>query len=55
MIRLAAYILPAILLLAVFFTWKGSHTDIDFNSEVRPLLNTKCMKCHGGGKASRQF
>ncbi len=29
------------------------HTsNIDFNAEVRPILNDKCMRCHGGVKRS---
>ncbi len=24
------------------------NSDVDFNTQVRPILNQKCMKCHGG-------
>jgi hypothetical protein len=25
-----------------------SYSDVDFNTQVRPIFNKKCMKCHGG-------
>ena len=28
---------------------------IDFNAEIRPLLNEKCLKCHGGVKRSGEL
>lgn len=28
---------------------------IDFNAEIRPILNTKCISCHGGVKESGGF
>lgn len=28
---------------------------VDFNAEVRPILNTKCISCHGGVKESAGF
>lgn len=27
--------------------WQGNE-DIDFNTQIRPILNKKCMSCHGG-------
>ena len=46
----------ATLALAVFVTiaWPSSD-EVDFNSEVRPLLNQRCITCHGGVKRSGGF
>tara|TARA_Y100000385_G_C13090116_1_gene638312 strand:+ start:58 stop:2304 length:2247 start_codon:yes stop_codon:yes gene_type:complete len=27
-------------------------SDIDFNTQIRPLINEKCMNCHGGVRAN---
>ena len=32
-----------------------SENEIDFNAEVRPIINTKCIACHGGVKQSGGF
>ncbi len=29
-----------------------SNTSVSFNDDIKPLLNKKCLKCHGGIKAS---
>ncbi len=29
--------------------------ELDFNAEVRPIINTKCISCHGGVKESGGF
>ncbi|MFP4339361.1 MAG: DUF1553 domain-containing protein [Cyclobacteriaceae bacterium] len=31
------------------------HEKVDFNAEVRPILNKKCITCHGGVKRSGEF
>lgn len=28
----------------------GTHDQVDFNRDVRPILNTECVNCHGGVK-----
>ncbi|MEK6476347.1 DUF1553 domain-containing protein [Catalinimonas sp. 4WD22] len=53
-------IFPAIafLLLASYLVWnKGVFADnkVDFNAEIRPILNKKCITCHGGVKRSGEF
>ena len=32
-----------------------SESEVDFNAEVRPIINTKCIACHGGVKQSGGF
>ncbi|MDF9796408.1 hypothetical protein OKW21_001671 [Catalinimonas alkaloidigena] len=47
-----------LLALTTYFLWEsdviGSH-PVDFNAEIRPILNKKCITCHGGVKRSGEF
>lgn len=48
----------ALLLLASYLLWEeGIFSDqrVDFNAEIRPILNKKCITCHGGVKRSGEF
>lgn len=31
------------------------HEPVDFNAEVRPILNNRCLACHGGVKQAADF
>ncbi len=47
-----------LLLLSAFLLWEEGmlyEEKIDFNAEVRPILNKKCITCHGGVKRSGEF
>jgi hypothetical protein len=33
----------------------GTDPRVDFNADIRPILNTKCISCHGGVKESAGF
>ena len=55
MIRLATYLVPVLIAGFLFFAWNRPHAEVDFNAEVRPLLNDKCMGCHGGVKQAGGF
>ena len=46
---------PFLLWLAYLFLWGCSEKKIDFNAEIRPILNNKCISCHGGVKQSGGF
>lgn len=45
--------LGAVVCAAIF--WFFPERELDFNAEVRPILNTKCISCHGGVKESAGF
>lgn len=40
--------------LLILFGTKQERT-IDFNTEVKPIINTKCISCHGGVKSQGEF
>ena len=39
---------------AVFYLASGGK-KVDFNTEVKPIFNKKCIACHGGVKAKANF
>jgi hypothetical protein len=39
----------------VAFSLFSSEKEIDFNSQVKPILNKKCISCHGGVKQQGGF
>ncbi|MBL7818244.1 MAG: DUF1549 domain-containing protein [Saprospiraceae bacterium] len=51
------YLLLGIVAVAVFyaFSYSFSSDKIDFNTQVKPLLNKKCITCHGGVKRQGDF
>ena len=38
-----------------FFVFSTSHSAIDFNTQVKPILNRSCINCHGGVKKQGGF
>ena len=39
----------------IFFSSFFSKREIDFNADVKPILNKKCISCHGGVKQQAGF
>ena len=39
----------------IIFTFSTDHQDIDFNTQVKPIFNNKCISCHGGVKRKAGF
>lgn len=51
-------IILTILILAgavLVFTFSTKNAAVDFNTEVKPILNKKCITCHGGVKRQGGF
>jgi mono/diheme cytochrome c family protein len=46
--------LGTIAVVAASFSWFGSE-KVDYNTQVKPLLNKHCLKCHGGVKHQGDF
>ncbi|MGC3947562.1 MAG: DUF1553 domain-containing protein [Chryseolinea sp.] len=45
----------AAVLSTLFFCLACSESRVDFNTEVKPILNKRCISCHGGVKQSGGF
>ena len=41
--------------LVAFFTFSSTHRRIDYISDVKPIINKKCITCHGGVKQKAGF
>jgi hypothetical protein len=56
-IILSKYFLVGIVVVAVLlaFSYSFKGDKIDFNTQVKPLLNQKCIVCHGGVKRLGDF
>ena len=39
----------------LIFTFSSGRKAVDFNTEVKPILNSKCIACHGGVKRESGF
>lgn len=45
--------LPTALVVTIYWTFSGKDT-VSYNRDIRPIVNQKCISCHGG-KAIRGF
>ena len=45
------------LLIAAFIAWRimSPGKKVDFSADVKPIINKKCIICHGGVKAKAGF
>jgi hypothetical protein len=48
-------IVTVLVVTVLLFTFSTSNHTIDFNTEVKPILNSKCISCHGGVKRQAGF
>ncbi|MBC7849484.1 MAG: DUF1553 domain-containing protein [Chitinophagaceae bacterium] len=49
------FVSALLIVAAVVFTFSTSHPRVDFNTEVKPIFNKKCISCHGGVKSKANF
>lgn len=48
-------ILSILLVIGLFYKMAFSEQDVDFNTKVKPIINKKCISCHGGVKQEAGF
>ena len=56
--RFSKTIMVTLLLLSVAtaaFLFMSRKEKIDFNAQVKPIFNKKCIACHGGVKQQSEF
>ncbi len=39
----------------ILITSCQTRKDVDFNTQIKPIINKKCISCHGGVKQSAGF
>ncbi len=50
------FLIIIILLVAIsIFTFTTSHQQIDYNTQIKPIFNKKCISCHGGVRQQANF
>lgn len=53
--RKTIFLTIALLGLGAFFVFTTSQPAVDFNTQVKPILNRSCISCHGGVKKQGGF
>ncbi len=48
-------VVSSIILVTVISSYFVSNNKVDFNAQIKPLLNKKCITCHGGVKRQGGF
>src|SRR5438309_2721435 len=48
-------VLAALAVCASAFVWSTHTAKVDFNADVKPIINKKCITCHGGVKRENNF
>lgn len=50
-----AVVLSILVVVGLFYKLAFSEQDVDFNTQVKPIINKKCISCHGGVKQEAGF
>lgn len=53
--RKTLLIVFSLILVTILFFISTHQATVDFNTEVKPILNKKCISCHGGVKQQNNF
>jgi len=53
--RKSVIVLSILLVVGLFYKMAFSEQDVDFNTQVKPIINKKCISCHGGVKQEAGF
>lgn len=48
-------VLTLLVAVTLFYSCNSSSDQIDFSTQIKPILNNKCITCHGGVKKSGGF
>lgn len=48
-------VLAALMVLVLIFTFSTRSRPVDFNTQVKPIFNKKCITCHGGVRRKSGF
>ncbi|HEU4902748.1 MAG TPA: DUF1553 domain-containing protein, partial [Flavisolibacter sp.] len=54
-IRKTFLLTGSLLALGALFVFSTKHSAVDFNTQVKPILNRSCINCHGGVKKQGGF
>ena len=50
-----AVVLSILVVVGLFYKLAFSEEEVDFNTQVKPIINKKCISCHGGVKQEAGF
>ncbi|MEJ7827329.1 MAG: DUF1553 domain-containing protein [Segetibacter sp.] len=54
-INKALLVTTSLFVVVAIFVFSTSHSTIDYNTDVKPILNKNCITCHGGVKKQGGF
>jgi len=54
-INKALLVTTSLFVVVAIFVFSTSHSTIDYNTDVKPILNENCITCHGGVKKQGGF
>lgn len=49
------FVIIPVIAVIIFFTASSYHSAVDFNTQVKPIFNKKCIICHGGVRRKSNF
>ncbi|RAI88353.1 DUF1553 domain-containing protein [Algoriphagus yeomjeoni] len=54
-LKIAGFLSIAVIIAIVGFMIFGQEKEVDFSTQIKPILNKNCISCHGGVKKSGGF